>query len=50
MKFKFKKYWRKTSLKNVEDGKFLLEHIFLLKPKKFFRNWCISWGYIKKCM
>ena len=31
MKFKFKKYWRKTSLKNVEDGKFLLEHIFLLK-------------------
>ena len=35
MKFKFKKYWRKTSLKNVEDGKFLLEHIFLLKPKNF---------------
>ena len=35
MKLKFKKYWRKTSLKKENDGNFLLHHIFLLKPKNF---------------
>jgi len=35
MNFKFKKYWRKTSLKNKQDGIFILKHIFLLKPKNF---------------
>jgi len=35
MNFKFKKYWRKTSLKDKNDGNFLLNHIFLLKPKNF---------------
>jgi predicted O-methyltransferase YrrM len=33
MKIKFKKYWRKTSLKNKEDAYFLLEHIKKKKPK-----------------
>ena len=35
MKINFKKYWRKTSLKNKEDGNFLLRHIEKLKPKNF---------------
>jgi len=35
MNFKFKKYWRKSSLKKIEDGNFLLNHIYLLKPKNF---------------
>tara|TARA_Y100000590_G_C15652220_1_gene989231 strand:+ start:214 stop:852 length:639 start_codon:yes stop_codon:yes gene_type:complete len=35
MNLKFKKYWRKTSLKKRIDGNFLLNHIFLLKPKNF---------------
>ena len=35
MKLKFKKYWRKTSLKKKYDGDFILNHIFLLKPKNF---------------
>ena len=35
MKFKFKKYWRKTSLKKDYDGIFLLKHIHSLKPKNF---------------
>ena len=32
---KFKKYWRKSSLKKNEDGSFLLEHILQHKPKNF---------------
>jgi len=32
---KFKKYWRKTSLKKLEDGNFLLQHIKQKKPKNF---------------
>ena len=32
---KFKKYWRKTSLKNKEDGNFLLKHIEKLRPINF---------------
>ena len=32
---KFKKYWRKTSLKNEIDGNFLLNHIQQIKPKNF---------------
>ena len=32
---KFKKYWRKTSLKKKEDGDFLLRHIEQIKPKNF---------------
>ena len=32
---KFKKYWRKTSLKKKEDGDFLLRHIEKIKPKNF---------------
>ena len=35
MKIKFKKYWRKTSFKNIEDGYFLLNHIKKIKPKNF---------------
>tara|TARA_B100000686_G_C16789446_1_gene977606 strand:+ start:2996 stop:3637 length:642 start_codon:yes stop_codon:yes gene_type:complete len=35
MKIKFKKYWRKTSLKNKEDGHFFLNHIKKKKPKNF---------------
>ena len=35
MKIKFKKYWRKTSLKNIDDGNFLLNHINSKKPKNF---------------
>ena len=35
MILKFKKYWRKTSLKKKEDGNFLLNHIHSLKPKNF---------------
>jgi len=33
MKIKFRKYWRKTSFKNVDDGVFLLNHINKIKPK-----------------
>ena len=32
---KFRKYWRKTSLKNEADGNFLLSHIKQTKPKNF---------------
>ena len=35
MKIKFKKYWRKTSLKKSYDANFLLNHIHTLKPKNF---------------
>ncbi len=35
MNIKFKKYWRKTSLKKRKDGNFLLNHICLIKPKNF---------------
>ena len=35
MIIKFKKYWRKTSLKKREDGDFLLNHIYSIKPKSF---------------
>ena len=35
MKIKFKKHWRKTSLKKEEDGNFLLKHINQTKPKNF---------------
>ena len=35
MEIKFKKYWRKTSLKNKRDGNFLLSHIERLRPKNF---------------
>ena len=35
MEIKFKKYWRKTSLKNKKDGDFLLRHIEKIKPKNF---------------
>ena len=35
MNMKFKKYWRKTSLKKKKDGIFLLNHIYTLKPKNF---------------
>ena len=32
---KFKKYWRKTSLKTENDGSFFLNHIKEYKPKNF---------------
>lgn len=32
---KFRKYWRKTSLKNDIDGNFLLSHIQRIKPTNF---------------
>jgi predicted O-methyltransferase YrrM len=35
MKYKFKKYYRKTSLKNLEDANFILQHISKIKPKNF---------------
>ena len=35
MNIKFKKYWRKTSLKKSEDANFLLNHIYSFKPKNF---------------
>ena len=35
MEIKFKKYWRKTSLKNKKDGNFLLRHIEKIKPRNF---------------
>ena len=35
MNIVFKKYWRKTSIKNKEDGIFLLNHITQTKPKNF---------------
>ena len=35
MKIKFKKYWRKTSLKRDEDSSFLLDHIEKIKPRNF---------------
>ena len=35
MSIEFKKYWRKTSLKNQSDGNFLLRHVERLKPKNF---------------
>ena len=35
MKFKFKKYYRKTSLKNLNDANFVLQHISEIKPKNF---------------
>ena len=35
MKIKFKKYWRKTSFKKIQDGYFLLNHIKEKHPKNF---------------
>jgi len=35
MNIKFRKYWRKTSLKKIEDANFLLNHIYSFKPKNF---------------
>ena len=35
MNIRFKKYWRKTSLKETHDGNFLLNHIYSIKPKNF---------------
>ena len=35
MTIKFRKFWRKTSLKKREDGNFLLEHIKGKNPKNF---------------
>ena len=35
MKLKYKKYWRKTSLKKKEDAYFLLNHINNKRPKNF---------------
>ena len=35
MKINFKKYWRKTSLKNTADGDFLLNHIKKANPNNF---------------
>ena len=32
---RFKKYWRKTSLKKEADGNYLLNHIKQAKPKNF---------------
>ena len=34
-KIKYKKYWRKTSLKQKGVGDFFLDHIFQRKPKNF---------------
>ena len=35
IKIKYKKYWRKTSLKQEIDGNYLLNHIKKAKPKDF---------------
>jgi len=34
-KIKYKKYWRKTSLKQKGVGDFFLNHVFKIKPKHF---------------
>ena len=34
-KIKYKKYWRKSGLKQKEAGNFFLQHIFQRKPKNF---------------
>ena len=34
-KIKYKKYWRKTSLKQKGVGDFFLNHVFKIKPKNF---------------
>ena len=34
-KIKYKKYWKKSGLKQKGDGNFLLQHIFQRKPKIF---------------
>ena len=34
-KIRYKKYWRKTSLKQKEVGDFFLNHVFQRKPKNF---------------
>ena len=34
-KIKYKKYWRKSGLKQKEAGNFFLHHIFQRKPKNF---------------
>jgi len=35
MKIKFKKYWRKTSLKNEKDAHTFLNHVNNIRPKNF---------------
>jgi len=35
MRIKFKKYWKKTSLKKKEDAHFFLDHIKKFKPRNF---------------
>ena len=35
MNIKYRKFWRKSSLKKKEDGDFLLKHIKQYKPKNF---------------
>ena len=35
MKIKFKKYWRKTSLKNEQDAYTFLNHVNNIRPKNF---------------
>ena len=55
-KIKYKKYWRKTSLKQKGVGDFFLEHILKRKPKNFLeigifhgvtsRNVCDLLNYI----
>ena len=35
MKIQFKKYWRKTSLKNEQDAYTFLNHVNNIRPKNF---------------
>ena len=52
MVIKFKKYWRKTSLKKKSDGDFLLRHIEEKKPKNFLEigvgSGCIILSILKE--
>ena len=55
-KIKYKKYWRKTSLKQKGVGEFFLQHVLSKKPKNFLeigifhgvtsRNICNLLSYI----
>ena len=47
---RYKRYFRKTSLKQKGVGDFFLNEILAKKPKFFSRSWCFSWSDSKKCL
>ena len=42
---RYKKYFRKTSLKQKGHGDFLLNEVKKKKPKNFFRDRSFSWSH-----